>query len=70
VFHNDLGKRRPSPDLSDEGLVYLSLSSYLLQHLLLQHFVLPWQQSVTGDIAVAVPMNAAQVAIKRRYFIR
>jgi len=53
-------KRRPSPDLSDEGFVEFSLSSYFLQHLLGQHFALPLQQSVAGDVAVAVPMNAAK----------
>jgi hypothetical protein len=63
-------KRRPSPDFSDEGLVDFSLSSYFLQHLLGQHFPLPLQQSAAGDVAVAVLMHAAKVAIKRRYFIR
>jgi hypothetical protein len=33
-----------------------------------QHLELPLQQSAI-DVAVAVPMNAANVAIKRRYFI-
>jgi hypothetical protein len=46
------------------------LIGYFLQHSPGQHFALPWQQSATGDVAVAVPMNAAKVAIKRRYFIR
>jgi hypothetical protein len=63
-------KRRPPADFSDEGLVNFSLSDYFLQHLLGQHFPLPWQQSAAGDVAVAVPMNAAKVATKRRYFIR
>jgi hypothetical protein len=67
---NDLPKRKPSPDFSDEGLVDSSLSSYLLQHLPGQHFALPLQQSAAGDVAVAVLMHAAKVAIKRRYFIR
>jgi len=62
-------QRKPSPDFSDEGLVDSSLSSYLLQHLPGQHFALPLQQSAAGDVAVAVPMNAAKVAIKKRYFI-
>src|ERR1700746_789090 len=52
------------------GLVDSTLSGYLLQHLLGQHFPLPLQQSAAGDVAVAVLMNAAKVAIKRRYFIR
>jgi hypothetical protein len=47
-----------------------TLDSYFLQHLPGQHFALPLQQSVTGDAAVAVPMNAARVAIRRRCFIR
>jgi hypothetical protein len=64
-----INKRKPSPDLSDEGLVEFSLSGYFLQHLLTQHFPFPWQQSAWGDVAVAVLMNAAKVAIKRRYFI-
>jgi hypothetical protein len=34
-----------------------------------QHFPLPWQQLAAGDVAVAVPMNAAKVAIKKRYLI-
>ena len=59
----------PRRIFSDEGLVELSLNSYFLQHLPAQHFALPWQQSA-GDVAVAVPMNATKVAIKRRYFIR
>jgi hypothetical protein len=63
-------KRKPSPDLSDEGLVQLSLSGYFLQHLPGQYFPLPLQQSAAGDVAVAVLMHAAKVAIKRRYFIR
>jgi hypothetical protein len=63
-------QRRPPPDFSDEGLVDFSLSSYFLQHLPGQHIPLPLQQSTAGDVAVAVPMNAAKVAIKRRYFIR
>jgi hypothetical protein len=63
-------KRKPSPDFSDEGLVDFSLSSYFLQHSLGQHFALPLQQSAAGDVAVAVLMNAAKVAIIRRYFIR
>ena len=63
-------KRKPSPDFSDEGLVDFSLSSYFLQHALGQHFALPLQQSAAGDVAVAVLMNAAKVAIIRRYFIR
>jgi hypothetical protein len=46
------------------------LSDYFLQHLLGQHFPLPLQQSAAGDAAVDVPMNAAKVAIKRRYFIK
>jgi hypothetical protein len=46
-----------------------SLSDYFLQHLPGQHFALPLQQSAAGDVAVAVLMNAANVAIKRRYFI-
>jgi hypothetical protein len=62
-------KRKTSPDFSGEGLVELSLSSYFLQHLPGQHFPLLLQQSTTGDDAVAVPMNVAKVAIKRRYFI-
>jgi len=45
------------------------LCDYFLQHPLGQHFWLPLQQSAAGDVAVAVPMNAAKVAIKRRYFI-
>jgi len=65
-----INKRKPSPDFSDEGLVHFSLSAYFLQHLLGQHFPLPLQQSATGDAAVAVPMNAARVAIRRRCFIR
>jgi len=44
--------------------------SYFLQHLLLQHFPLPLQQSAAGDVAVAVPINGVKVATKRRYFIR
>jgi hypothetical protein len=44
--------------------------SYFLQHLLEQHFPLPLQQSAAGDAAVAVPINAAKVANKRRYFIK
>jgi hypothetical protein len=64
-----INKRKPSPDFSDEGLVDSSLSSYFLQHLLGQHFALPLQQSAACDVAVAVLMNAANVAIKRRYFI-
>jgi hypothetical protein len=63
-------QRKPSPGFSDEGLVNSSLSSYFLQHLPGQHFALPLQQSAACDVAVAVPMNAAKVAIKRRYFIR
>ncbi len=63
-------RRKPSPDLSDEGLVDSSLSGYFLQHLPGQHFALPLQQSAAGDTAVAVPMNAIKVVIKRRYFIR
>jgi len=63
-------KRKPSPDFSDEGLVNISFRSYFLQHLPGQHFPLPLQQSVAGDVAVAVLMQAAKVAIKRRYFIR
>jgi hypothetical protein len=63
-------QRKPSPDFSDEGPVNFSLSDYFLQHLPGQHFALPLQQSAAGDAAVAVPMNAAKVAIKRRYFIR
>jgi hypothetical protein len=63
-------QRKPSPDFSDEGLVDSSLSSYFLQHLPGQHFALPLQQSAAGDVAVAVLMHAAKVAIKRRYFIR
>jgi hypothetical protein len=62
-------KRRPSPNFSGEGLVDFSLSSYFLQHLLEQHFPLLLQQSAAGDAAVAVPINAAKVATKRRYFI-
>jgi hypothetical protein len=62
-------KRKPSPDFSDEGLVDSSLSSYFLQHLPGQHLPLPLQQSAAGAVAVTVPMNAAKVAIKRRYFI-
>jgi hypothetical protein len=65
-----INKRRPPPDFSDEGLVDFSLSSYFLQHLLGQHCPLPLQQSAAGDVAVAVLMNAATVAIIRRYFIR
>jgi hypothetical protein len=42
---------------------------YFLQHLPGQHFELLLQQSAASDVAVAVPMNAAKVAIKRRYFI-
>jgi hypothetical protein len=64
-----INKRRPPPDYSGEGLVSFSLSSYFLQHLPGQHFPLPLQQSAAGDVAVAVLMNAAKVAIKRRYFI-
>jgi hypothetical protein len=48
----------------------LVCANYFLQHLPGQHFALPRQQSATGDIAVAVPMNAAKLAIKRRYFIK
>jgi hypothetical protein len=62
-------QRKPSPDFSGEGLVDSNLSSYFLQHLLGQHFPLLLQQSAAGDDAVAVPMNAAKVAIKKRYFI-
>jgi len=62
-------KRKPSPDFSGEGLVELSFSSYFLQHLPGQHCPLLLQQSTPGDDAVAVPMNVAKVAIKRRYFI-
>jgi hypothetical protein len=62
-------KRKPSPDFSGEGLVEPSLSNYFLQHLPGQHFPLLLQQSATGDDAVVVPMNAAKVAIKRKYFI-
>jgi hypothetical protein len=62
-------QRKPSPDFSDEGLVDVSFRSYFLQHLPGQHFALPLQQSVAGDVAAAVPMNAAKVAIKKRYFI-
>jgi hypothetical protein len=68
-FGQNVRYEKPSPDFSDEGLVELGLNGYFLQHLPGQHFVLPWQQSA-GDVAVAVPMNAAKVAIKRRYFIR
>jgi len=64
-----INKRKPSPDFSDEGLVDVSFRSYFLQHLPGQHFALPLQQSVAGDVAAAVPMNAAKVAIKKRYFI-
>ena len=64
-----VSKRRPSPDFSDEGLVHFSLS-YFLQHLLEQRFSLALQQSAAGDAAVAVPINAANVATKRRYFIK
>jgi hypothetical protein len=67
---SSIDKRKPSPDFSDEGLVDVSLDSYFLQHLPGQHFALPLQQSVAGDVAVAVLMNATKVAIKRRYFIR
>jgi hypothetical protein len=66
----EMRKRKPSPDFSDEGLVDFSLSDYFLQHSLGQHFALPLQQSAAGDVAVAVLMNAAKVAIIRRYFIR
>jgi len=62
-------QRKPPPDFSDEGLVDFSLSSYFLQHALGQHFALPLQQSAASDVAVAVLMNAANAAIKRRYFI-
>jgi hypothetical protein len=62
-------KRKPSPDLSGEGLVELSLGTYFLQHLPGQHFALLLQQSTTGDEAVAVPINVAKVAIQKRYFI-
>jgi hypothetical protein len=65
-----INKRKPSPDFSDEGLVDFSLSGYFLQHLPGQHFPLPLQQSAAGDVAVAVPINAAKVATKRRYFIK
>jgi hypothetical protein len=34
-----------------------------------QHFALPLQQSAANDVAGVAPMNAAKVAIKRRYFI-
>jgi hypothetical protein len=61
--------RKPSPEFSGEGLVDSSLSSYLLQHLPGQHFALLLQQSAVGDDAVALPMNAAKMAIKKRYFI-
>jgi hypothetical protein len=63
-------QRKPSPDFSDEGLVNSNLSGYFLQHLPGQHFALPLQQSAACDVAVAVPMHAAKVAIKKRYFIR
>jgi hypothetical protein len=59
--------RRISP--TRVSLIF-SFSSYFLQHLPGQHFALPLQQSAASDIAVDVPMNAAKVAIKRRYFIR
>jgi hypothetical protein len=64
------GKRKPSPDFSDEGLVDFRFGSYFLQHLPWQHFGLLLQQSAAGEVAVAVPINAVKVAIKRRYFIR
>jgi hypothetical protein len=64
-----LHKRKPSPDFSDEGLVKRSFSSYFLQHLPGQHFELPLQQSAANDVAGVAPMNAAKVAIRRRYFI-
>jgi hypothetical protein len=69
VSYGVYAKRKPSPDFSSEGLVELTLSNYFLQHLLGQHFPLLLQQSAAGDDAVAVPMNAAKVAIKKRYFI-
>ena len=63
-------KRKPSPDFSNEGFVAFNLSSYFLQHLLLQHFPLSLQQSGAGDVAIAVPMNAVKAAIKRRCFMQ
>jgi hypothetical protein len=69
VSYGTYAKRKPSSDFSGEGLVELSLSSYFLQHLPGQHFPLLLQQSTTGDDAAAVLMNAAKVAIKRKYFI-
>jgi hypothetical protein len=66
----DLQKREPSPDFSDEGFVDRSVIGYFLQHSPGQHFAFPLQQSAASDVAGVVPMNAAKVAIKRRYFIR
>jgi hypothetical protein len=48
------------------SLIYFT--SYFLQHLPGQHFALPLQQSA-ANVAGVVPMNAAKVAIRRRYFI-
>jgi hypothetical protein len=44
--------------------------SYFLQHLPGQHFALLLQQSAANDVAGVVPINAAKVAIRRRYFIK
>ncbi len=68
--HMNLHKRKPSPDFSDEGLVKLSFNSYFLQHLPGQHFELPLQQSAANDVAGVAPINAAKVAIRRRYFMK
>ena len=67
-YHRSINEdpRRISPT----RVSFILAWSYFLQHLLEQHFPLPLQQSAAGDAADAVPINAAKVATKRRYFIK
>jgi hypothetical protein len=65
----DAIREKPSPNFSGEGLIFYAAGRYFLQQPMLQH-CLPLQQFSFGAVAaVAVPINAARLRIKNRYFI-